>query len=107
MTSVSRRAGGTLRHVLVTVRQWFDSDYFPEGAQTVHERPDRFEFRRCLPFAFIHLGCIGLVWVGWSWTAVAVAFALYWTRMFAITAFYHRCIAHGSAGRWAHMTEYR
>jgi stearoyl-CoA desaturase (delta-9 desaturase) len=102
MTSVSRRAGGTLRHVLVTVRQWFDSDYFPEGAQAVRERPDRFESRRCLPFAFIHLGCVGLIWVGWSWTAVAVAFALYWTRMFAITAFYHRYFSHRTfhTSRW-------
>ena len=32
--------------------------------------------------------------VGWSWTAVAVAVALYVVRMFAITAFYHRYFAH-------------
>ena len=79
---------------LVTVRQWFDSDYFPEGAEAVRARPDRFEFRRCLPFVFIHLGCIGLLWVGWSWTAVGVAIGLYWIRMFAITAFYHRYFSH-------------
>ena len=94
MTGEVRGVSGPIRHALVTVRQWFDSDYFPEGAQAVRARPDRFEFGRCLPFVFIHLGCIGLVWVGWSWTAVAVAFALYWIRMFAITAFYHRYFSH-------------
>lgn len=83
-----------LRHVLITVRQWFDSDYFPEGAQIVRERPDRFEFRRSLPFVFLHVGCFGVFWVHWSWTALAVAAALYWLRMFAITAFYHRYFSH-------------
>lgn len=84
------------------MRQWFDSDYFPEGAQVVRERPDRFEWRRCLPFVFLHLGCVGLVWVGWSWTAVVVATALYWVRMFAITAFYHRYFSHRTfrTARW-------
>ena len=83
-----------MHRALVTMRQWFDSDYFPEGAQVVRERPDRFEWRRSLPFVFLHFGCVGLVWVGWSWTAVAVAAALYWVRMFAITGFYHRYFSH-------------
>jgi stearoyl-CoA desaturase (delta-9 desaturase) len=78
----------------VTVRQWFDSDYFPEGAESVRARPDRFEWRRCLPFVFLHLGCLGVIWSGWSWTAVAVAAALYFVRMFAITGFYHRYFSH-------------
>lgn len=83
-----------VRRALVTARQWFDSDYFPEGADAVRARPDRFEFRRCLPFVFTHLGCLGVIWVGWSWTAVALAAALYIVRMFAVTAFYHRYFAH-------------
>jgi stearoyl-CoA desaturase (delta-9 desaturase) len=78
----------------ITIRQWFDSDYFPEGPEAVRARPDRFEFRRCLPFLFLHLGCLGVIWVGWSWTAVAVAAALYFLRMFAITGFYHRYFSH-------------
>lgn len=90
----ARRGPPTIGHLLVTVRQWFDSDYFPEGADAVRVREDRFEFRRCLPFAFIHVGCIGVVWVGWSWTAVAVAGGLYLVRMFAITGFYHRYFSH-------------
>ncbi len=78
----------------MTVRQWFDSDYFPEGAQAVRARPDRFEFRRCLPFLFLHAGCFAVIWVGWSWTALGVAALLYFARMFAITGFYHRYFAH-------------
>ncbi len=80
--------------LFVTVRQWFDSDYFPEGAEAVRARPDRFEWRRCLPFIFVHAGCLAVFQVGWSWTAVSVAAALYLVRMFAITGFYHRYFAH-------------
>jgi stearoyl-CoA desaturase (delta-9 desaturase) len=80
--------------ILITVRQWFDSDYFPEGANIVRSRPNQFEWRRCLPFVFIHLGCVGLFWVGWSWMALWVALALYLVRMFAITGFYHRYFSH-------------
>ena len=88
-----KRTGLPMRS-LVSMRQWFDSDYFPEGAERVREQPDRLEFRRCLPFVFTHLGCLGAMWVGSSWTAVAVAAALYLVRMFAITAFYHRYFSH-------------
>ena len=88
--------------IAATVRQWFDSDFFPEGAQAVRAREDRFEFRRCLPFVFMHLGCLGLLRVGWSWTAVWVAAALYLVRMFAITGFYHRYFSHRTfrTSRW-------
>jgi stearoyl-CoA desaturase (delta-9 desaturase) len=84
----------TIRNAGRTLRQIFDSDYFPEGADAVRSRPDKFEFGRCLPFLFLHLGCLGVLWVGWSWTAVTVAFLLYVVRMFAITAFYHRYFSH-------------
>ena len=94
MTIRSSPVASAVRHALVTVRQWFDSDYFPEGADAVRERPDRFEPRRALPFVFLHVGCLGLIWVGWSWTAVITAVALYWIRMFAITGFYHRYFSH-------------
>ncbi len=79
---------------MVTARQFLDSDYFPNGAEEVRNRPDKFEFRRCLPFLFLHLGCLGVIWVGWSWTAVAIAVFLYFARMFAITGFYHRYFSH-------------
>jgi stearoyl-CoA desaturase (delta-9 desaturase) len=80
--------------ILITVRQWFDSDYFPEGAEAVRNRPNRFEWRRCLPFVFLHAGCVGVWWTGWSPTAVVLAVVLYALRMFAITGFYHRYFSH-------------
>ena len=88
---------------LLTVRQWFDSDYFPEGAAAVRAKPDRFELRRCLPFVFIHAGCVGVFWTGWSGFAVALAISLYLVRMFAITGFYHRYFSHRTfrTSRWA------
>jgi stearoyl-CoA desaturase (Delta-9 desaturase) len=86
-SNLARRCG-------VAIRQWFDSDYFPEGADRVRQRPDRFEYRRCLPFLFLHLGCLLVFWVGWSWTAIFAAALLYVVRMFAITGFYHRYFAH-------------
>jgi stearoyl-CoA desaturase (Delta-9 desaturase) len=45
-------------------------------------------------FVGIHLACILVIWVGFSWTAVAVCIGLYFVRMFAVTAGYHRYFAH-------------
>jgi stearoyl-CoA desaturase (delta-9 desaturase) len=80
--------------ILNTMRQWVDSDFFPEGAAKVRARPDQFELRRSLPFLFLHLGCFAVLWVGWSPVAVLLAAALYVVRMFAITGFYHRYFSH-------------
>jgi stearoyl-CoA desaturase (delta-9 desaturase) len=55
-----------------------------------------------LPFAGLHVMVLGVIWVGWSWLAVAIALALFWIRMFAITGFYHRYLSHRSykTSRW-------
>lgn len=79
---------------MLTIRQWFDSDYFPDDPEKIRAREDKFEWRRSLPFVFLHIGCLGVIWVGWSWTAVIAAVVLYFIRMFAITAFYHRYFSH-------------
>ncbi|MEK6704095.1 MAG: acyl-CoA desaturase [Planctomycetota bacterium] len=49
---------------------------------------------RIIPFALMHLGCLLIIWAGFSWTALALAIALYAIRMFAITGFYHRYFSH-------------
>jgi stearoyl-CoA desaturase (delta-9 desaturase) len=49
---------------------------------------------RIIPFIAMHAMCLGVIWVGWSWTSVGVAAALYFVRMFAITGFYHRYFSH-------------
>jgi len=42
----------------------------------------------------MHVLCLGVYWVGWSWASVGVAVGLYVARMFAITGFYHRYFSH-------------
>ena len=84
------------RSLLVSLVQWIDADYGNEERARILAKPDRVELVRCIPFIVLHLGCLGVLYVGWSWTAVAVAVALYFLRMFAVTAFYHRYFSHRS-----------
>jgi stearoyl-CoA desaturase (delta-9 desaturase) len=46
---------------------------------------------------------LGVIWVGWSSTALLVAAGLYILRMVAITGFYHRYFSHRTfkTSRWA------
>lgn len=76
-----------------TLRRWFDTAAAESAAATT-ERPGRIDWLRAVPFALLHLGCLGVIWVGASPIAVGVAVALYALRMFAITAFYHRYFSH-------------
>ena len=62
------------------------------GASAPDERTIRMV--RILPILTIHLLCLGVIFVGWSPIAVAVACALFFGRMFCITAFYHRYFSH-------------
>ncbi len=69
--------------------QWFDAAHHAAGGPT-----DRVDWVRVIPFLGVHAACLGVIWVGWSWTAVGVAAGLYAVRMFAITGFYHRYFSH-------------
>jgi stearoyl-CoA desaturase (Delta-9 desaturase) len=60
------------------------------------EEAQRINILNFLPFITLHLGCFGVYFTGWSWTAVWVALGLYIVRMFAITGFYHRYFSHRS-----------
>lgn len=75
-----------------TLRQWFDSEAAFDRLDTVSEK--RVDWLRIFPFVFSHVMCLGIIWVGWSWTAIWVAVVLYVLRMFAITGFYHRYFSH-------------
>ncbi len=77
-----------------TIRQLFDSDFYPKGIDHVLQKPERFEWSRATPFLFLHIGCLGVIWVGWSWTAVWIAVFLYFARMFCVTGIYHRYFSH-------------
>jgi stearoyl-CoA desaturase (delta-9 desaturase) len=80
--------------VLTALVQWIDADYCPEGAVKMREEPDTVDWVRVVPFVFLHLGCLGIIWVGASAFAVWSAVALYFLRMFAVTGIYHRYFSH-------------
>ncbi|WP_438970466.1 acyl-CoA desaturase [Methylophaga sp.] len=75
------------------IRHWFDSSF---ESDSISPTSSQIDWLRIIPFIILHLGCIAVIWVGFSTFAVAVAIALYLLRMFAITAFYHRFFAHKS-----------
>ncbi len=79
---------------LTGIWRWLDSDYFPAGAEQVRALPKVSRASRWLPFVFLHLGALGILVVGFSPLALLVTVTLYWVRMFAVTAFYHRYFAH-------------
>ncbi len=58
--------------------------------------PLKMEPGRCAPFLFLHLGCLAVLVVGSSTTAVTLCILLYLVRMFAVTGFYHRYFSHRS-----------
>lgn len=50
-----------------------------------------------LRFFGVHvLALAAVLWLGWSWTGVALALTLYFVRMFFLTAGYHRYFSHRS-----------
>jgi len=55
------------------------------------DRPDPL---RLVALIVMHVGCLGVFWVGWSPIAVVIALVLYVARAFGLTAFYHRYFSH-------------
>jgi len=74
--------------------QWFDADHHARTKWGKARDVDRVNWLRCLPFVLLHIGCLGIFLVGWSWTAIGVGAALYLIRMFAVTGIYHRYFSH-------------
>jgi len=60
------------------------------------------EWPTLIPYFMLHMGCLAVFWVGWSWTAVVVGFFSYLIRGVALTGFYHRYFAHKAfqTSRW-------
>jgi stearoyl-CoA desaturase (delta-9 desaturase) len=57
---------------------------------------DRIRLLHALPFLSVHLACLAVFFVPFSWAWVAVAVELYMVRMFFVTAGYHRYFSHRS-----------
>lgn len=74
---------------------WFDNQALQPPAPG-DTRAEHVDLWRVLPFVGLHVACLGVLFTGWSVTALAVAVALYAIRMVAITGFYHRYFAHRS-----------
>ena len=55
---------------------------------------DDIMYPSALPFIVLHLSSFAAFWSGITWQAVAIGVTLYWLRMFAITAGYHRYFSH-------------
>ncbi len=85
---------GFLNTAFLTFAQWLDSDYRRESAPDPATLPSKVNWQRTLPFIFLHLGCLAVLWVGFSWISALAAVFLYLIRMFAITGFYHRYFSH-------------
>ena len=47
-----------------------------------------------IPFILLHLACFAAIWTGVTWQAAAIGMVLYWVRIFAIGAGYHRYFSH-------------
>src|SRR3984893_5515150 len=78
--------------------RWFgNSDFATRPAEAVSPESGRhIDWARVLPFLMMHVACLAVIWVGFSWIALSVTIALYVVRMFAITGFYHRYFSHRS-----------
>src|SRR6202142_1042570 len=47
-----------------------------------------------IPFIIVHLVCFAAIWTGVTVEALALGIGLYWLRIFAIGAGYHRYFSH-------------
>src|SRR5580698_10230570 len=64
-------------------------------SEVAGERDERRVSPRSIPFFLIHLGAVvGVGILGFSWKGVLLAVALYYVRMFGVTAGYHRYFSH-------------
>jgi len=81
-----------MRKKLIAIVRWFDAE---AGSGSRPEKAAKqVDWLRIIPLVALHVACLAVFWVGWSWTAIGVAAGLYVVRMFAITGFYHRYFSH-------------
>ena len=62
-------------------------------ADDVH---DDIIYPSAIPFVLVHLGCFAAIWTGVTLEALVLCITLYWLRIFAIGAGYHRYFSHRS-----------
>lgn len=67
-----------------------------QGDATPEDKPEFVNIFKQAVFWFVHIACLAVLYVGWSWPALIICALLYIVRMFAITAGYHRYFSHRS-----------
>jgi stearoyl-CoA desaturase (Delta-9 desaturase) len=65
-----------------------------ESTSASGDADDDIIYPSTVPFILVHLTCIGAIWTGITWQAVGIAVSLYWLRLFAVGAGYHRYFSH-------------
>lgn len=68
---------------------WIDS-----SALKNTEEGNKIDILRVLPFIFIHVACIGVFFIEFTWQSLAIMLFTYSLRVFALTGFYHRYFSH-------------
>jgi stearoyl-CoA desaturase (Delta-9 desaturase) len=74
-----------------------DSDTAMKAAASENEPGDTHSdivYPSAIPFVLVHLACAAAIWTGITWQAVAIGVVLYWLRIFAVGAGYHRYFSH-------------
>jgi stearoyl-CoA desaturase (Delta-9 desaturase) len=62
-----------------------------------HDEPHNdIVYPAAIPFALVHVAALGVIWTGFTTTAVLMCIGLYLVRMWALTAGYHRYFSHRS-----------
>lgn len=84
---------------------WFDNKAVPVESSFPEGNWRDIDWVRVIPFILLHLACISVFWVGFSWFAFYFAVVLYVIRMFAVTGFYHRYFSH-RAFRTSRFTQF-
>jgi stearoyl-CoA desaturase (delta-9 desaturase) len=56
--------------------------------------PEDIMYPSAIPFVLVHLACFAAFWTGVSYQALGLCLLLYWLRIFAIGAGYHRYFSH-------------
>ena len=81
----------TKENLLLPAVRWFDNGSREEQEKRAAKGVD---WARVGSFVLLHVMCLGVFWVGWSWFAVLFAVGFYMLRAFFITGFYHRYFSH-------------
>ena len=66
----------------------------PHSEASSADAPSDIIYPSAGPFVLVHLACFAAFWTGVTTSALVLGIALYWIRIFAIGAGYHRYFSH-------------